>query len=105
MRHFRELHICDGEAVAVYGMCASYRCQTARFGKAFVRMMRTTFVLALLLSAFGSSRAIAQNTPTWSPNRPVRIVVPFQAGGPIDSIGACREGTGERVGRLHCRRG
>jgi tripartite-type tricarboxylate transporter receptor subunit TctC len=50
-------------------------------------MMRTTFVLALLLLTFGPSRAIAQNTPTWSPIRPVRIVVPFQAGGPIDSIG------------------
>ncbi|HKF09494.1 MAG TPA: tripartite tricarboxylate transporter substrate-binding protein [Xanthobacteraceae bacterium] len=97
--------------------------------------MRTTFVLALLLSAFGSSRAIAQNTPTWSPNRPVRIVVPVQAGGPIDSIGRIvaqqlseqwgqsfivenRTGDGgnigmelvtkapaERVRRLHCRRG
>src|SRR5262249_17068953 len=49
--------------------------------------MRTTFVLALLLSAFGPSRAIAQNIPAWSPIRPIRIVVPFQAGGPIDAIG------------------
>jgi tripartite-type tricarboxylate transporter receptor subunit TctC len=49
--------------------------------------MRTTFILALLLSAFGSSRAIAQNMPAWSPIRPVRIVVPFQAGGRIDAIG------------------
>ena len=71
----------------MYDKCASYTCQTARFGKAFGPMMRITFVLALLLSTFGPSRAIAQNTPTWSPIRPVRIVIPFQAGGPIDSIG------------------
>src|SRR5215469_13271862 len=66
----------DSEAVAVYDKCASYTCQTARFGKAFGPMMRITFVLALLLSTFGPSRAIAQNTPTWSPIRPVRIVIP-----------------------------
>src|SRR5262249_11272294 len=53
----------DSEAAAVYDKCASYTCQTVRFGKVFGPMMRITFVLALLLSTFGPSRAIAQNTP------------------------------------------
>src|SRR5215470_20067974 len=36
MRHFRELHIrVTVRPVAVYDKCASYTCQTARFGKAF----------------------------------------------------------------------
>jgi hypothetical protein len=35
MRHCRELHISDSEALAVYDKCASYTCQTARFGKVF----------------------------------------------------------------------
>jgi tripartite-type tricarboxylate transporter receptor subunit TctC len=47
-------------------------------------MKRTAFVIALLLSTCGASRAIAQNT--WSPTRSVGMVVPFQAGGPIDTI-------------------
>src|SRR5262249_52430244 len=49
-------------------------------------MLRTAFVITLLVSMCSASRAIAENLPTWSPNRPVRIVVPFQAGGPIDAI-------------------
>jgi tripartite-type tricarboxylate transporter receptor subunit TctC len=49
-------------------------------------MKRTAFVLALLLSTCGPIRSIAQKLPTWSPSRSVRIVVPFQAGGPIDAI-------------------
>jgi hypothetical protein len=49
-------------------------------------MKRTAFVIALLVSTCGSSRSIAENTPTWSPTQPVRIVVPFQAGGPMDTI-------------------
>jgi len=49
-------------------------------------MMRTAFVIALLVSTCSAYRSIAENLPTWSPNRPVRIVVPFQAGGPIDTI-------------------
>jgi tripartite-type tricarboxylate transporter receptor subunit TctC len=48
-------------------------------------MKGTAFVLALLLATCGSSPSIADNT--WSPTRSVRIVVPFQAGGPIDTIG------------------
>jgi tripartite-type tricarboxylate transporter receptor subunit TctC len=49
-------------------------------------MTRTAFVIALLLSTCSSSRSIAESTSTWSPSRSVRIVVPFQAGGPIDTI-------------------
>src|SRR6266702_3673314 len=48
-------------------------------------MKRTVFVIALLLSTCGATRSMAENT--WSPTRSVRIVVPFQAGGPIDTIG------------------
>jgi tripartite-type tricarboxylate transporter receptor subunit TctC len=48
-------------------------------------MKRTVFIIALLLSTCGASRSMAENT--WSPTRSVRIVVPFQAGGPIDTIG------------------
>ena len=49
-------------------------------------MNRTALLMALLVSTCGSSSSIAENTSTWSPSRPVRIVVPFQAGGPIDTI-------------------
>jgi tripartite-type tricarboxylate transporter receptor subunit TctC len=49
-------------------------------------MKRTAFVIALLVWTGASSRSIAENAPTWSAVRPVRIVVPFQAGGPIDAI-------------------
>jgi tripartite-type tricarboxylate transporter receptor subunit TctC len=49
-------------------------------------MKRTAFIVALLLSTCGPLRSIAESTSTWSPSRSVRIVVPFQAGGPIDTI-------------------
>src|SRR5919201_674171 len=49
-------------------------------------MKRTAFVIALLVWTCASSRSIAETAPAWSPVRPVRIVVPFQAGGPIDAI-------------------
>src|SRR5262249_41325663 len=82
-----DIHFSDNEAVAVYDKYGSYTCQIAKVDKLLVLIMRTTFVLALLLLVFGPFRAIAQNTPTWSAIRPVRIVVPFQAGGPIDTVG------------------
>jgi tripartite-type tricarboxylate transporter receptor subunit TctC len=49
-------------------------------------MNRAALFLALLITPCGPSSLIAENTSTWSPSRAVRIVVPFQAGGPIDTI-------------------
>jgi tripartite-type tricarboxylate transporter receptor subunit TctC len=49
-------------------------------------MKRTAFVIALLVSTCASSLSIGETAATWSPMRPFRIVVPFQAGGPIDAI-------------------
>jgi tripartite-type tricarboxylate transporter receptor subunit TctC len=49
-------------------------------------MKETAFVLAWLVLTCAPCPSTAQTTPTWSPTRAVRIVVPFQAGGPIDAI-------------------
>jgi tripartite-type tricarboxylate transporter receptor subunit TctC len=49
-------------------------------------MRKPAFLLSGLLLICGCCFAIAQRSATWSPAQAVRIVVPFQAGGPIDTI-------------------
>jgi tripartite-type tricarboxylate transporter receptor subunit TctC len=49
-------------------------------------MNKPAFLIAVLLLICSPSNSIAEETSTWSPSQPVRIVVPFQAGGPIDTI-------------------
>jgi tripartite-type tricarboxylate transporter receptor subunit TctC len=45
-------------------------------------MKRFCFAAAIAVCAFGSSNAIAQNYP----NRPIRVLVPFAAGGAVDTL-------------------
>jgi tripartite-type tricarboxylate transporter receptor subunit TctC len=52
----------------------------------FEFMNKPAFLIAVLLLMSGPSNSIAEETSTWSPFQPVRIMVPFQAGGPIDTI-------------------
>jgi tripartite-type tricarboxylate transporter receptor subunit TctC len=45
-------------------------------------------VKCLLIAAVGSicGCLMATASDTWTPNRPVRVIVPFQAGGPVDGV-------------------
>ncbi len=60
-------------------------------------MRRRTLPL-LTVSLLGASRALAQ-APAWTPSRPVRIVVPFSAGGPTDLIARLVAGPAEAAWR------
>ncbi len=69
-------------------------------------MTRTTRMLALALAALGALPAVAlsQTTSTGSgqayPSRPIRLIVPFPAGGGVDYIGRIvGKGLSERLGQ------
>jgi tripartite-type tricarboxylate transporter receptor subunit TctC len=49
-------------------------------------MSKPAAAIAALLLISGASNSRAGESSTWAPSQPVRIVVPFQAGGPIDTI-------------------
>ena len=48
-------------------------------------MKTRTFLRTLLMAAISLSCAITANADTW-PSRPVRLIVPYPAGGPVDNI-------------------
>src|SRR5262245_27850131 len=57
--------------------------ETMRKGRSMGRSTGRTFAAMALLLALGAGQAAAQ---TW-PSQTVSIVVPFQAGGPVVSLG------------------
>ena len=50
------------------------------------KAMLTAILAAVLIPLCGSTTSADSTTPAWSPSRSVRVIVPFQAGGPMDSV-------------------
>jgi tripartite-type tricarboxylate transporter receptor subunit TctC len=50
------------------------------------KAMLTSTLVAILIPLCGWMASADSTTPSWSPSRSVRVIVPFQAGGPMDSV-------------------
>jgi tripartite-type tricarboxylate transporter receptor subunit TctC len=48
--------------------------------------MKKAMVVAVFIPLCGWAASGAGTTPAWSPSRSVRLIVPFQAGGPMDAV-------------------
>jgi tripartite-type tricarboxylate transporter receptor subunit TctC len=69
----------------------------ARGATAYIRcFMKTSSIVTLLLTVLGASATQAQPYPA----RPIRLIVPFPAGGTIDMVGRMvAQGVGDRLGQ------
>jgi tripartite-type tricarboxylate transporter receptor subunit TctC len=48
--------------------------------------MKKAMLIAVLIPLCGWAASDAGTAPAWSPSRSVRVIVPFQAGGPMDTV-------------------
>jgi tripartite-type tricarboxylate transporter receptor subunit TctC len=51
-----------------------------------VAVMKKAMLIAGLIPLCGWAASDAGTAPAWSPSRSVRVIVPFQAGGPMDTV-------------------